>query len=435
MSLPTLSTDASIRFDQEHIWHPYTSMINPSPVFMVTEAKGVYITLADGRQLIDGMASWWSVIHGYQHPRLNNAAQKQLDQFSHVMFGGLTHQPAIDLARRLVDITPEGLDRVFFADSGSVSVEVAIKMAIQYQQAKGQLEKHRLISLRRGYHGDTFAAMSVCDPVTGMHQLFQGTLKQQIFLPAPVTPWQEAIFEEDLTALENTFAAHHHEVAALILEPVVQGAGGMRFYSADYLRHVRRLCDQYDVLLIADEIATGFARTGELFACQHAQITPDILCLGKALTGGYLTLAATLTQASIAETISKSGAGCFMHGPTFMANPLACAIACASIDLLLEQEDWRTQIKTIEAALIAQLTPARLLPQVADVRCLGAIGVIELKQPVDLHRVQPWFVDAGVWVRPFGKLVYIMPPYIIQPAELQCLCESILQVIQRLDQS
>lgn len=432
MSLPTLSTDASIRFDQEHIWHPYTSMINPSPVFMVTEAKGVYITLADGRQLIDGMASWWSVIHGYQHPRLNDAAKKQLDQFSHVMFGGLTHQPAIDLARRLVDITPEGLDRVFFADSGSVSVEVAIKMAIQYQQAKGQLEKHRLISLRRGYHGDTFAAMSVCDPVTGMHQLFQGTLKQQIFLPAPVTPWQEAICEEDLTALENTFAAHHHEVAALILEPVVQGAGGMRFYSADYLRHVRRLCDQYDVLLIADEIATGFARTGELFACQHAQITPDILCLGKALTGGYLTLAATLTQASIAETISNSGAGCFMHGPTFMANPLACAIACASIDLLLEQ-DWRSQIKTIEAALIAQLTPARLLPQVADVRCLGAIGVIELKQPVDLHRVQPWFVEAGVWVRPFGKLVYIMPPYIIQPAELQYLCESILQVIQRSD--
>ncbi len=434
MSLPPLSSEQAIQFDQQHIWHPYTSMINPSPVYMVTDAQGIHITLANGQQLIDGMASWWSVIHGYKHPRLNQAAKKQLEQFSHVMFGGLTHQPAIALARRLVDITPAGLDRVFFADSGSVSVEVAIKMAIQYQQAKGRSEKHRLMSLRRGYHGDTFAAMSVCDPVTGMHQLFQGSLKQQVFLPEPQSSWQQPIDEVDLTALESTFAQHHAEVAALILEPIVQGAGGMRFYSADYLNHARRLCDQYGILLIADEIATGFARTGELFACQHADITPDILCLGKALTGGYLTLSATLTKASIADTISSGGAGCFMHGPTFMANPLACAIACESIDLLLEQ-DWRNRIQTIETILKTSLTPALSMPQVADVRCLGAIGVIELKQPVDLHVIQPWFVEAGVWVRPFGKLVYIMPPYIIQRSELKYLCESILQVIQRLDQS
>lgn len=432
MSLITPFQEQSLAFDRQHIWHPYTSMNQPSPVFMVTDAEGVYLQLADGRKVIDGMASWWSVIHGYKHPRLNQAAQQQLNKFSHVMFGGLTHQPAIELAKRLVQISPDGLDRVFFSDSGSVSVEVAIKMAIQYQQSLGRSEKHRLMSLRRGYHGDTFAAMSVCDPVTGMHQLFKGTLSEQVFLPAPQSPWQTSICQDDLTALEETFAKHHHEVAAFILEPIVQGAGGMRFYSADYLRHARRLCDQYDVLMIADEIATGFGRTGALFACQYAQITPDILCLGKALTGGYLTLAATLTKAHIAEVISSSGAGCFMHGPTFMANPLACAIACESIDLLLEQ-DWQTKIEAIETQLKHHLEPASQFPQVAEVRYLGAIGVIELHHPVNLHQVQPWFVDAGVWVRPFGKLVYIMPPYIIQPAELKSLCESILTVIQRLD--
>lgn len=420
-----------LRFDQQHIWHPYASMTQPSPVFMVTAAEGVRLQLAEGQQLIDGMASWWSVIHGYNHPRLNQAAQQQLERFAHVMFGGLTHEPAIALAQRLVDITPRGLDRVFFADSGSVSVEVAIKMALQYQHARERPHKNRLISLRRGYHGDTFAAMSVCDPVTGMHQLFKGALAEQIFLPAPSTPWGKPINSDDLTALEHTLAQHHHEVAALILEPVVQGAGGMRFYSADYLRQARRLCDQYDVLLIADEIATGFGRTGALFACDHAGITPDILCVGKALTGGYMTLAATLTQAHLADTISSSGAGCFMHGPTFMANPLACAVACESIDLLLEQ-DWYSRIQQLQQQLRTELAPAAQLSSVSDVRCLGGIGVIELHQPVSLQQIQPWFVEQGVWVRPFGKLVYIMPPYIISEADLKFLCAAIIRVLQRL---
>lgn len=425
------AVDTSLQFDRQHIWHPYTSMNHPSPVFMVEDAQGVYLQLSGGRRLIDGMASWWSVIHGYKHPRLNAAAHRQLETFSHVMFGGLTHQPAIELARRLVDITPTGLERVFFSDSGSVSVEVAIKMALQYQHSLGRPQKNRLMSLRRGYHGDTFAAMSVCDPVTGMHQLFKGSLTEQIFLPAPTSAWQDEISSSDLEALETTFKTHHQRVAALILEPIVQGAGGMRFYSAEYLRHARRLCDQYEVLLIADEIATGFGRTGALFACDHAQLSPDILCLGKALTGGYLTLAATLTHSHIAEVISSSGAGCFMHGPTFMANPLACAIACESIDLLLEN-DWQRTIFKIEAILIQAFQPAMSMTQVADVRCLGGIGVIELHQAVDLHQIQAWFVDAGVWVRPFGKLIYIMPPYIINEAELKSLCHSILTVIARL---
>lgn len=424
--------NADLAFDRDHIWHPYSSMTHPTPVFAVDHAQGVHLTLQDGRELIDGMASWWSVIHGYNHPRLNQALTTQLEKMAHVMFGGLTHQPAIDLARLLVAITPAGLEQVFFSDSGSVSVEVAIKMALQYQQARGEAQRHRIISLRRGYHGDTFAAMSVCDPVTGMHQLFSGALKQQVFLPAPITPYTApALLDEDLHALETTLAREHADCAALILEPLVQGAGGMRFYSPHYLRAARALCDRYGLLLIADEIATGFGRTGSLFACEQAEISPDILCLGKALTGGYMTLAATLTTTDVATTISAGGAGCFMHGPTFMANPLACAVACTSVQLLLEQP-WQNRIAQIEAGLLTGLATAQLLPSVAEVRCLGAIGVVELKEAVNLAQIQPQLVDAGVWVRPFGKLVYVMPPYIITDEELQQLCQAIISVLKRL---
>lgn len=424
-------TPSLLEFDRTHIWHPYSSMINPPPMTPVESAKGVRLTLTDGRQIIDGMASWWSAIHGYNNPALNAAATGQIEQMSHVMFGGITHEPAIRLAQKLVELTPEGLDRVFLADSGSVSVEVAMKMAMQYWQAQGQASKHRFISLRHGYHGDTFGAMSVCDPVTGMHELFSGVLMQQHFIPRPATRFGDPLAEGDLKALEHTLSEHQDEIAALILEPIVQGAGGMYFYSPEWLKGARELCTRYNVLLIADEIATGFGRTGKLFACEHAGISPDILCVGKALTGGYMTLAATLTRAHIGETISAGGAGCFMHGPTFMANPLACSVACASIDLLLS-EDWQGRVKAIETGLKQGFAPAAELEQVAEVRCLGAIGVIEMKQPVDLAQVQPLFVEAGVWVRPFGKLVYIMPSYVMSDEDLAELCAAIVKVIKQL---
>ncbi|MGE4417236.1 MAG: adenosylmethionine--8-amino-7-oxononanoate transaminase [Marinobacterium sp.] len=421
-----------LAFDSQHIWHPYSSMINPLPMFPVESASGVRLRLTDGRELIDGMASWWSVVHGYNHPALNQAAHEQIDRMSHVMFGGLTHSPAIELSRKLVEMTPEGLERVFLADSGSVSVEVALKMAIQYWHARGKPEKHRMISLRNGYHGDTFGAMSVCDPVNGMHELFSGVLAQQLFAPRPETPFDGSFAATDIAELERLLAQHHGELAALILEPIVQGAGGMRFYSPEWLRQARALCDQYEVLLIADEIATGFGRSGELFACNHAGISPDIMCLGKALTGGYMTLAATLATAEIAQTISAGGAGCFMHGPTFMANPLACAVALESLNQL-EQQDWRTQVQRIESGLKQGLEPARALTSVADVRVLGAIGVIERHEPVSLAQVQPMFVDRGVWVRPFGRLVYVMPAYIMSDADLATLTAAMVAVMQELD--
>lgn len=421
-----------LAFDSQHIWHPYSSMINPPPMFPVESASGVRLRLTDGRELIDGMASWWSVVHGYNHPALNQAAHEQIDRMSHVMFGGLTHSPAIELSRKLVEMTPEGLERVFLADSGSVSVEVALKMAIQYWHARGKPEKHRMISLRNGYHGDTFGAMSVCDPVNGMHELFSGVLAQQLFAPRPETPFDGSFAATDIAELERLLAQHHGELAALILEPIVQGAGGMRFYSPEWLRQARALCDQYKVLLIADEIATGFGRSGELFACNHAGISPDIMCLGKALTGGYMTLAATLATAEIAQTISAGGAGCFMHGPTFMANPLACAVALESLNQL-EQQDWRTQVQRIESGLKQGLEPARALTSVADVRVLGAIGVIERHEPVSLAQVQPMFVDRGVWVRPFGRLVYVMPAYIMSDADLTTLTAAMVAVMQELD--
>lgn len=423
---------SDLDFDRQHLWHPYSSATQPNTMYKVESAHGVRLRLADGRELIDGMASWWSAIHGYNHPQLNQAIHSQIDKMAHVMFGGLTHQPAIDLGRTLVEITPAGLDYVFYADSGSVAVEVAIKMAVQYWHSQGKKEKSQLIAFMNGYHGDTFGAMGVTDPINGMHHLFTPILAKNHFAPAPATPFGEACSDTDINDLRQHLEQHHQQTAAIILEPIVQGAGGMRFYSADYLRRVRDLCNEFDVLLMADEIATGFGRTGELFACHHANISPDILCLGKAITGGYMSFAATLCSKKVAIGISEGEAGVFMHGPTFMANPLACSVANASLDLLL-QSDWQAKIKHIESQLQHYLSPANNLAIVEQVRVLGAIGVIELHQAVDMAVIQPLFVEHGIWVRPFGKLVYIMPPYVIDDDDLQFLCQQMMAVLSCID--
>jgi len=414
--------------DRAAIWHPYASTTDAPEIFPVIAASGVRLELADGRQLIDGMASWWCAIHGYNNPVLNQAVRAQLEDMSHIMFGGLTHPPAVKLAQLLTKLTPTGLDRVFFSDSGSVAVEVALKMAIQYWYSVGQPKKQQLIALRNGYHGDTFGAMSLCDPVTGMHHLFGDVLAKNLFAPAPSCGFDDPCPDREMTAITELLAQHHQEVAAVIVEPVVQGAGGMRFYSPEYLVKLRALCDAFDILLIFDEIATGFGRTGKLFALEHAQVEPDILCLGKALTGGYMTLAATLCNKRISTGISESEAGAFMHGPTFMANPLACATAIASIKLLLSQP-WQRTVERIHAELAAGLAPAQDLPNVANVRTLGAIGVIELKQPVDMKTIQPMFVERGVWVRPFGKLVYAMPPFVMGTDDVATLTAAMVDVV------
>ncbi|OQX12461.1 MAG: adenosylmethionine--8-amino-7-oxononanoate transaminase [Desulfobulbaceae bacterium A2] len=412
-------------FDRQHLWHPYATMNDPPTMLPIVHAEGVRLQLADGRWLIDGMSSWWAAIHGYNHPQLNQALRQQVDELAHVMFGGLTHTAAIELGQELLRVVPPGLDKIFFSDSGSVAVEVAMKMALQYRHARRQPQRCRFLTLRGGYHGDTWHAMSVCDPVTGMHQLFSPSLPRQHFAPRPARRFHETWQEGDDKELEEIALQHQAELTAIILEPVVQGAGGMHFYHPEYLRRIRHLCDRLDLLLICDEIATGFGRSGKMFACEHAGIRPDILCLGKALTGGYLSLAATLCREEIAQIICAAPPGVFMHGPTFMGNALACRVAKVSIELL-RNRPWQEEVRSIEERLITGLAPARTLPAVQDVRVLGAIGVIELRHATTTGKLTSVLLEHGVWLRPFGKLIYTMPPYPTGAEDLEKICQAML---------
>ncbi|EGQ8448063.1 TPA: adenosylmethionine--8-amino-7-oxononanoate transaminase [Vibrio alginolyticus] len=420
-----------LAFDRQRIWHPYTSTLTPLTCYPVASANGVHIKLEDDTELVDGMSSWWSTIHGYNHPHLNQAAHKQIDQVSHVMFGGITHQPAISLCKKLLSLAPSNLEHVFLADSGSVAVEVSLKMALQYWHAKGE-RRPKFLTLRHGYHGDTFAAMSVTDPDNSMHSLYKGFLPEHIFAESPTCGYWDEWKPEDLTDFEHKIETHHKELAAVILEPIVQGAGGMRIYHPEFLKGVRRLCDKYGLLLIADEIATGFGRTGKLFACEHADIQPDILCVGKALTGGYMTLSATLASKHVADTVCGGDAGCFMHGPTFMGNPLACAVATASLELI-EQGDWKQQTQQIETLFSELLPKLEEYDLVKNTRWLGAIGVVETLRPVNMETIQALFVEHGVWIRPFGKLIYMMPPFISKPEDIEKLVNAIDAALQRKD--
>jgi adenosylmethionine---8-amino-7-oxononanoate aminotransferase len=426
------SDDILLDFDREHIWHPYTSMKDPLPVYPAASASGVRIRLEDGRELLDGMSSWWAAIHGYNVPELNRAVHAQIDSMSHVMFGGLTHKPAVELAGMLIKITPEPLQKIFFCDSGSVAVEVAIKMAAQYWSSLGYGDKQRLLTVRSGYHGDTLGAMAVCDPVTGMHSLFKDILVKHYFAEMPMCGYGDEWDEVYIKNLKDILRENHESIAAIILEPIVQGAGGMRFYSPRYLERARELSDEFNVLLILDEIATGFGRTGTMFACEKAGISPDIMCIGKALTGGYMSLAATLTTDKVSDGISSGRVGSFMHGPTFMANPLACSAALASIRLLLSSP-WKERVSAIEAQLKDELSPCMNLAPVRDVRVLGAIGVVELKRQVNMAVIQERFVSRGVWLRPFGRLVYTMPPYVIEKDDLSRITKAINEVIGEAD--
>jgi adenosylmethionine-8-amino-7-oxononanoate aminotransferase len=417
-----------LAFDRHHVWHPYAALPAALAPLPVVGAEGVRLRLADGRLLIDGMSSWWSAVHGYRHPTLDGAVREQLGRMAHAMFGGLTHEPGVHLAQRLAALAPDGLDRVFFADSGSVAVEVAIKMVLQYQLALGHAERRRLLTVRGGYHGDTFGAMSVCDPVGGMHSMFTGTLPEQVFAPRPPDGFDRGLDPAWAEALGELFQRHAGELAAVVVEPIVQGAGGMRFHSPACLTLLRQLCDEHGVLLVLDEIATGFGRTGAMFACEHARVSPDVMCVGKALTGGYLTLAATLCTGEVAQAIAGGpGGGALMHGPTYMANPLACSVALASLELL-EQNSWQEQVMRIEQGLSEGLAPARELPGVADVRVLGAIGVVQLQHEVDVAAATAVAVERGVWLRPFRDLIYTMPPYVIAEEDLAAVAGAVVEV-------